>query len=481
MARNYSFSTPSGLLGMYLYCLLVVTLPGLCEAAPEVTQQTRFALAAAIAGVAAWHLQVQGARAYIAQQRIAEHVSNLERKRRGRKGKKHRQRWPLHPGPGVWDDYAALFDSTHAFWGSLPDDDTRTEYREYLEGKFQADFRLSVGTWSWLFGRVKHLLINTDREGRGAKALEPDLVMASAVWYLATGCTYREVTSQIRRGISQNSVMRSVRMFTEALVSELMKETIHFPTTRPGLQRLADSFEVRSLIPGIIGCADGSHIRLEGCVPQRKQKWYRNRKGSCSVVLHAVVDPRGAFLDVQVGYPGSMGDSRILQLSPLWKKAQGLFAKYGYCLYGDAAYPLLPWLLTGYRDRANCTANQLKFNNQGSRARVIVECAFGKLKSQWRCLSGGLRTKNPKDWKYTIAACCILHNLTIEMDGGGWDISDPFTGGRPTTSAGEAATQSDPDADLENIAGRPHIRDNERAKAWRERVFDMLKERKGWA
>ena len=56
MAGNYSFSTPSALLGMYLYCLLVVTLPGLCEAAPEVTQQTRFALAAAIAGVAAWHL-----------------------------------------------------------------------------------------------------------------------------------------------------------------------------------------------------------------------------------------------------------------------------------------------------------------------------------------------------------------------------------------------------------------------------------------
>ena len=362
----------------------------------------------------------------------------------------------------------------------MPDDNARAEYREYLEEKFQADFRLSTRTWSWLYGRIKHLLVNTDREGRGAKALEPELVMASAVWFLATGCTYREVTSQLRRGISQASVMRSVRIFVEATVSELMNETIKFPATYAGLQRLASSFELRSLIPGIVGCADGSHIRLDGCVPKRKQTWYRNRKGSCSMVLHAVVDPRGAFMDVQTGYPGSMGDSRILQLSPLWKNAKRRFAKYGFCIYGDAAYPLLPWLLTGYRDRGTCTTNQLKFNNQGSRARVIVECAFGKLKSQWRCLQGGLRSKDPKDWKYTTMACCILHNLTIYMDGGGWDIDDPFTGGRPTKhNSGDATTPAqDPDAGL--ACARPHIRDNSRAKRWRERIFGLLKERKGW-
>ena len=52
------------------------------------------------------------------------------------------------------------------------------------------------------------------------------------------------------------------------------------------------------------------------------------------------------------------------------------FGRFGFCLYGDAAYPLLSWLLTGYRNRAQFTTKQLKFNNQGSRARVIVECDY---------------------------------------------------------------------------------------------------------
>ena len=481
MARNYSYFSVEGLYAAFLYFLVLAMEPGACEATrdtPQSTQLTRFVLLAAVSGAVAWHLQMR--RAQLAQAYIAEFQANLERRRRSRKGKKQRKRWALHPGPGVWDDYAALFNDTHQFWASFDDDDARAEYREYLEAKFRGDFRLSTSTWTWLFNRVKHLLVNTGRDARGARPLEPELVMASAVWYLATGSTYREVTSQIRRGISQNSVMRSVRIFTEAVTSVLLHEVICFPTTRAGLQRLADSFERRSLIPGIVGCADGSHIRLDGCVPRRKQKWYRNRKGSCSVVLHGVVDPRGSFLDIQTGYPGSMGDSRILQLSPLWKNAHSCFAKYGFCLYGDAAYPLLSWMLTGYRDRANLPPSKKKFNNQGSRARVIVECAFGKLKSQWRCMAGALRTRDPKDWKHIIASCCILHNLTIERDGAGWEMGDPFTGGRPSKSGDGADAARDPDGGI-NIAGLPHIRDNSRAKAWRERIFDMLKKKKGWA
>ena len=52
------------------------------------------------------------------------------------------------------------------------------------------------------------------------------------------------------------------------------------------------------------------------------------------------------------------------------------FGRFGFCLYGDAAYPLLSWLLTGYRNRAQLTTKQPKSNNQGFRARVIVECEY---------------------------------------------------------------------------------------------------------
>jgi hypothetical protein len=70
------------------------------------------------------------------------------------------------------------------------------------------------------------------------------------------------------------------------------------------------------------------------------------------------------------------------------RKAVHWFGRFGYYIYGDAAYPLRSWLLVGFRNAPN--EEQEKFNTLGSKARVIVECAFGKLKGQWRCLMNGL-------------------------------------------------------------------------------------------
>lgn len=51
-------------------------------------------------------------------------------------------------------------------------------------------------------------------------------------------------------------------------------------------------------------------------------------------------------------------------------------------LLGDAAYPLLPWLMTPYPENEHTTPAQLTFNNHLSRARVAVVRAFGRLKER---------------------------------------------------------------------------------------------------
>jgi hypothetical protein len=112
----------------------------------------------------------------------------------------------------------------------------------------------------------------------------------------------------MRNGLSEASVMRFVVMVTSVIVNKLGR-LIRFPDSASILQRLADSFEMRSGIPGIIGCVDGSHIRVHP--KKRQQVYYLNRKGYCSVLLSAVVDPRGYFMNIDVGYPGRMGDSRV--------------------------------------------------------------------------------------------------------------------------------------------------------------------------
>ena len=47
-------------------------------------------------------------------------------------------------------------------------------------------------------------------------------------------------------------------------------------------------------------------------------------------------------------------------------------------ILGDPAYPLLPWLMKPHPG-VGLSDKQKKFNRRLSRARVIVECAFGRL------------------------------------------------------------------------------------------------------
>ena len=82
------------------------------------------------------------------------------------------------------------------------------------------------------------------------------------------------------------------------------------------------------------------------------------------------------------------------------------------CTRGSSTYPasLLPSVMKPYIDNGQLSHDQRKFNYHLSRARVVVEDAYGPLKGRWWCLS----RRNDceiSDLPDLIAACCILHNL----------------------------------------------------------------------
>ena len=76
---------------------------------------------------------------------------------------------------------------------------------------------------------------------------------------------------------------------------------------------------------------------------------------------------------------------------------------------GDAAYPLLDWLVKSYVG-TNLTPQQISFNCYHSSSRIVVENAFGRLKARWRMIQG--RIAVPVQFApRIIATCCILHNI----------------------------------------------------------------------
>ena len=157
-------------------------------------------------------------------------------------------------------------------------------------------FRISVPVFMFIKRKISRFLerriwtrAGQGRDRRGKKGIRVDLLIATALMYLATGNTYESTALIMRNGMSKASVlvMRCVRMFTRAVVTKIAPGVIKFPTTLAGLARNARYFENRSLIPNIIGAVDGSHIKI--AASKRDQQSYYNRKSFHSVASMCVL------------------------------------------------------------------------------------------------------------------------------------------------------------------------------------------------
>ncbi|KAL2087270.1 hypothetical protein ACEWY4_018329 [Coilia grayii] len=128
-----------------------------------------------------------------------------------------------------------------------------------------------------------------------------------------------------------------------------------------------------------------------------------------------------SFLNINVGWPGSVHDARVLRNSKVFALAEDcdLFpddtrdihgTPVPIMLLGDPAYPLLPWLIKGYPESGQLPREKRHFNYRLSRARMVVECAFGRLKGRWRCLLKRLDV-DILAVVHIVGAACVLHNV----------------------------------------------------------------------
>ena len=244
------------------------------------------------------------------------------------------------------------------------------------------------------------------------EAISVEARVAITIWRLATNVEYRTIASLF--GVGRSTVGEIVLDTCDAIANHLLPRYVCVPSDPAALHDIVDGFRECWGFPQTIGAIDGTHIPI--IRPAESSADYYNRKGFYSVIMQALVDYRGLFMDINVGWPGKVHDARVFSNSSLYRRANGgtLFpnwtSKMGsidvpLVILGDPAYPLLTWLMN-----ATSTAKERLFNYRQSRGRMVVEDAFGRLKGRWRCLMKRMDT-NVCSVPNIVASCVVLHNI----------------------------------------------------------------------
>ncbi|KAJ8929905.1 hypothetical protein NQ314_017370 [Rhamnusium bicolor] len=113
---------------------------------------------------------------------------------------------------------------------------------------------------------------------------------------------------------------------------------------------------------------------------------YFNYKGTYSTVLLALVDANYRFIYIDVGTNGRMNDASIFSKSLFNKKliTNAFNLPINLVFVADDAFPLRTNLLKPYSRIRTLSQKKKIFNYRLSRARRIVENAFGILISRFR-------------------------------------------------------------------------------------------------
>ena len=136
---------------------------------------------------------------------------------------------------------------------------------------------------------------------------------------------------------------------------------------------------------------------------------YINRKGKATLNVQATCDAKEMFKSVDVGWPGSVHDSRI------WKNSQVCLKLRMHCnavVLGDDEYGIEPWLMTPFQTPR--IPAEVKYNQVFKRERVIIERCFRQLKRQFPFLQYVCRVKLENVPK-VITTCFILHNIAKSL------------------------------------------------------------------
>ncbi|XP_037810045.1 uncharacterized protein LOC119602536 [Lucilia sericata] len=288
--------------------------------------------------------------------------------------------------------------------------ETPTLYHNFL--------RMKAKDFDYLLNLVKPLI--TKQTTRFREPISATERLAVTLRYLATGESFRSLQFVFR--IPFNTISVIVPEVCNAIYNVLQPEYLKTPSTIEEWKAISEEFLHKWNFPNCIGALDGKHVVMKA--PAHSGSIYYNYKGTHSIVLMGISDASYIFLYIDVGSNGRISDGGVFRKSsfneamtnnklnlPPSEPLPSRNIPVPYVLVADDAFAISPHLLKPYSLRT-LTATQRIYNYRLSRARRVIENAFGILSARFRILRSAIMLE-PTKVRTITCACCALHNFLM--------------------------------------------------------------------
>ncbi|GBM45706.1 hypothetical protein AVEN_14149-1 [Araneus ventricosus] len=280
------------------------------------------------------------------------------------------------------------------------------DWRNYL--------RMDQKTYLQLLDVVTPLIKKKDTFMR--ESITPNERLAATLRFLATGMNYEQLKFPTLISLQRLGVI-----IPETCIAILMclKDYMKMPESQSEWKCIAQGFENIWNFPHCLGAVDGKHVRITP--PPRSGSYFWNYKQFNSIVLMACANSNYEFIWCEVGTNGRISDGGAIKNTIFYEKlvsgglnipppetVGGSMFELPYVFVGDEAFALRPDFMKPYAQKLLNTEKRI-FNYRLSRARRIVENAFGILANRFRIFHTSINIALPKI-EIVVLTCCVLHN-----------------------------------------------------------------------
>ncbi|XP_071578909.1 putative nuclease HARBI1 [Temnothorax nylanderi] len=253
--------------------------------------------------------------------------------------------------------------------------------------------------------------------------ISPDTRLQITLRYLSSGDSMKSLSYAFR--VAHNTISKIISETCEAIWS-CLKDSVFLMDNEESWKSVADEFQRLWNFPNCIGAIDGKHVQIQA--PPNSGSTYYNYKGHHSINLLGISDANYCFTIVDIGAEGRQSDGGVFRNSEIGKRFEVNSFKLPnpkqievdgpelpYVLVANEAFPLSMYMMRPYPRSRKLDIGKKVFNYRLSRARRVVENAFGILVARWRIYRRPI-IANVSNVRKIVQATVALHNFIIKNE-----------------------------------------------------------------